>query len=146
MHMIKLSSIRAALASLVLLLTLLPFTQARAADDFLDPDQAFVLSVRVLDAKRLELSYKVAPGYYLYRERFKFSSPDAKLGEPQIPPGKKHYDTALEENVETYHDQVVVLLPVLSGGKAITIAATHQGCAEKGLCYPPQPRTVNVTM
>ena len=65
--------------------------------------------MRVLDAKRLELSYKVAPGYYLYRERFKFSSPDAKLGEPQIPPGKKHYDTALEQNVETYHDGVVVI-------------------------------------
>ncbi len=68
--MTKLSSIRAALMSLVLLLTLLPFMPARAATDFLDPDQAFQLSVRVLDAKRLELSYKVAPGYYLYRERF----------------------------------------------------------------------------
>ena len=146
MHMIKLSSIRAALVSFVFLLTLLPFMSARAADDFLDPDQAFQLSVRVLDAKRLELSYKVAPGYYLYRERFKFSSPDAKLGEPQIPPGKKHYDTALEQNVETYHDGVVVILPVASAGKSFTLNATHQGCADKGLCYPPQPRTVAVTL
>ena len=150
MHMIKLSSIRAALASslvlLTLLLTALPFMPARAADDFLDPDQAFQLSVRVLDAKRLELSYKVAPGYYLYRERFKFASPDAKLGEPQIPPGKKHYDTALEQNVETYHDGVVVVLPIASASKAFTLNATHQGCADKGLCYPPQPRTVAVTL
>ena len=150
MHMIKLSSIRAALASSLVLLTLLltaqPFVPARAADDFLDPDQAFQLSVRVLDAKRLELSYKVAPGYYLYRERFKFTSPDAKLGEPQIPPGKKHYDTALEQNVETYHDGVVVILPVTSASKAFTLNATHQGCADKGLCYPPQPRTVAVTL
>ncbi len=146
MHMIKLSSIRAALASLLLLLALSPFTPARADDAFLDPDQAFVLSVRVLDAKRLELSYKVAPGYYLYRERFKFASPDAKLGEPQIPPGKKHYDTALEQNVETYHDGVTVVLPIASAGKAFTLNATHQGCADKGLCYPPQPRTVAVTL
>ncbi len=146
MHMIKLSSIRAALASLLLLLVLLPLTAARAADDFLDPDQAFQLSVRVLDAKRLELSYKVAPGYYLYRERFKFASPDAKLGEPQIPPGKKHYDTALEQNVETYHEGVIVVLPIATAGKAFTLNATHQGCADKGLCYPPQPRTVAVTM
>ncbi|MBW8780170.1 MAG: hypothetical protein JF585_13320, partial [Burkholderiales bacterium] len=63
MHMIKLSSIRAALASFVLLVGLLPFLPAHAADEFLDPDQAFQLSVRVLDAKRLELSYRVAPGY-----------------------------------------------------------------------------------
>ena len=146
MHMITLPSIRAALASFVLLLTLLPLTPARAADDFLDPDKAFVLSVRVLDAKRLELSYKAAPGYYLYRERFKFASADARLGDPQIPPGKKHYDTALEQNVETYHDGVVVVLPIVSAGKAFTLHATHQGCADKGLCYPPQPRTVAVTL
>ena len=137
---------RAAWALVALLLTLLGAGPARAADDFLDPDKAFVLSVRVLDARRLELSYKVAPGYYLYRERFKFASPDARLGEPQIPPGKKHYDTALEQNVETYHDGVVVVLPVASAGKAFTLNATHQGCADKGLCYPPQPRTVAVTL
>jgi thiol:disulfide interchange protein DsbD len=146
MHMINLSSMRAALASFVFLLTLLPFMPARAADDFLDPDQAFQLSVRVLDARHLELSYKVAPGYYLYRERFKFTSPDAKLGEPQIPPGKKHYDTALEQNVETYHDGVVVVLPIASAAKAFTLNAVHQGCADKGLCYPPQPRTVAVAL
>jgi len=144
--MIQLPSLRAAWALLALLLTLLAVGPARAADDFLDPERAFVLSVRVLDAKRLELSYKAAPGYYLYRERFKFASPDAKLGEPQIPPGKKHYDTALEQNVETYHDGVVVVLPVVSAGKSFTLNATHQGCADKGLCYPPQPRTIAVTL
>ena len=88
--------------------------------------------MRVLDAKRLELSYKVAPGYYLYRERFKFTSPDAKLGEPQIPPGKKHYDTALEQNVETYHDGVVVVLPVVSAGKAFTLARHAPGLRRQG--------------
>ncbi len=144
--MIQLPSLRAAWALFALLLTLLVAGPARAADDFLDPDQAFMLSVRVLDARRVELSYKAAPGYYLYRERFKFASPDAKLGEPQIPRGKKHYDTALEQDVETYHDGVVVVLPIVSAGKSFTLNATHQGCADKGLCYPPQPRTVAVTM
>lgn len=144
--MIRLPSLRAAWALLTVLLTLVLSGTAHAASDFLDPDQAFVLSVRVLDGKRLELAYKVAPGYYLYRERFKFTSPDAKLGDPQIPAGKKHYDTALEQNVETYHDGVVVVLPIASAGKAFTLNATHQGCADKGLCYPPQPRTVAVTL
>ena len=136
--MIKLPSIRAPLApSLVLLLlTALPFAPARAADDFLDPDQAFQLSVRVLDAKRLELSYKVAPGYYLYRERFKFASPDAKLGEPQIPPGKKHYDTALEQNVETYHDGVVVVLPVAVGRQGLHAERDAPGLRRQGPVLP----------
>ena len=137
---------RAAWALLAVLLTLLVSGPARAAGEFLDPDQAFVLTARVLDGKKVELAYKAAPGYYLYRERFKFAAPDATLGEPQIPPGKKHYDTALEQNVETYHDGVTVILPIASAGKSFTLNATHQGCADKGLCYPPQPRTLAVTM
>jgi thiol:disulfide interchange protein DsbD len=144
--MIRLPSMRAAWALLAVLLTIVVSGPARAAGDFLDPDQAFVLSVRVLDARKLELDYKAAPGYYLYRERFKFASPDARLGEPQIPPGKKHYDTALEQNVETYHGDVTVILPIESAGKSFTLNATHQGCADKGLCYPPQPRKLAVTM
>jgi thiol:disulfide interchange protein DsbD len=144
--MIRLPSMRAGWALLAVLLTFALSGPARAAGDFLDPDQAFVLSVRVIDAKKVELAYKAAPGYYLYRERFKFASPDAKLGEPQIPPGKKHYDTALEQNVETYHGGVTVILPIESAGKSFTLNATHQGCADKGLCYPPQPRKLAVTM
>jgi len=145
--MIRLPLLRAAWALLaVVVLTAVFAGPARAAGDFLDPDQAFMLSVRVLDGRKLELDYKVAPGYYLYRERFKFASPDARLGEAQIPPGKKHYDTALEQDVETYHDGVVVILPILSAGKSFTLNATHQGCADKGLCYPPQPRTLAIAL
>jgi thiol:disulfide interchange protein DsbD len=133
-------------AAFALLTMLLAGAPARASDDFLDPAVAFQVSARALPDKKVELVYKIAPGYYLYRERFKFDSPDAKLAPPQIPNGLKHYDTALEQQVEIYHDQVVVVLPVTSAGKTFTIDATHQGCAEKGLCYPPQPRVVKVSM
>ncbi len=131
---------------LALLLSFACVLSARAADDFLDPDQAFQPSVRVLDARRLELRYKVAGGYYLYRERFRFASPDATLGEPLLPPGDRHHDAALAQDVETYRDAVVVVLPIVAAGPAFTLAATHQGCADKGLCYPPQSRTVVVTL
>ncbi|HEX7637168.1 MAG TPA: protein-disulfide reductase DsbD domain-containing protein, partial [Burkholderiaceae bacterium] len=137
---------RTAWALLALLATWLALAAPAHADDFLDPAQAFQVTARALPDKRVELTYRIAPRYYLYRERFKFSSPDATLGEPRIPPGKKHYDAALEQNVETYHDQVVVTLPVLQAPKAFTISATHQGCAEQGLCYPPQPRIIQVTL
>jgi thiol:disulfide interchange protein DsbD len=138
--------IRSAWALLALLMALLGVAPARAADDFLDPAVAFQVSARALADKRVELTYRIAPGYYLYRERFKFESPDASLGTPQIPPGKRKYDSALEQNVEVYHDQVVVTLPIASAPKAFTINATHQGCAEKGLCYPPQPRAIHVAL
>src|SRR6476620_3983463 len=90
-------------ALLALLIATLCSSPARAAEDFLDPAVAFQVSARAVADKRVELTYKIAPGYYLYRERFKFESTDAKLGPPQIPPGKKHYDNALEQTVEIYH-------------------------------------------
>jgi thiol:disulfide interchange protein DsbD len=134
------------LALLLPLAAILGAAPARADEPFLDPAQAFQLAVRALPDKRVELTYTIAPKYYLYRERFKFSSADATLGPPQIPPGAKHYDKALEQEVETYHDRVVVVLPVASAPRSFAIAATHQGCAEAGLCYPPQPRTIDVTL
>jgi len=117
-----------------------------AADRFLDPSEAFQLSTRALEGQRLELTFRIAPGYYLYRSRFAFASSDARIGTPEIPPGDRHYDAALAQEVETYHGSVVVILPVAAAGRSFTLTATNQGCAERGLCYPPQSRSIAVTL
>ena len=54
----------------------------------LDPDTAFKLSVRMKDKKTAELTYDIAPGYYMYRDRFRFKAEGAKTGKPVIPPGQ----------------------------------------------------------
>ena len=60
---------------------------ARAADDFLDPRAAFKFAARALDERTVEVSFTIAPGYYLYREQFKFEASGATLGVPAIPAG-----------------------------------------------------------
>jgi thiol:disulfide interchange protein DsbD len=119
---------------------------AHAADEFLDPDVAFKLSARALDAKRVEISFEIAPGYYLYRERFAFSATGATLGAPEIPPGKVKFDETFQKNVETYHDGVKIVIPVQQAGPTFRLAVTNQGCADRGLCYPPQQRGVDVSL
>jgi thiol:disulfide interchange protein DsbD len=116
---------------------------ARAEDDFLSPEQAFKLSARMLDPHTVQVSYAIAGGYYMYRERFKFSANGVKLGEPQIPPGKVKYDTTFEKDVETYHDGVAIRIPVQGDGP-FTLNVIGQGCADKGLCYPPQEASVRL--
>jgi thiol:disulfide interchange protein DsbD len=86
--MIRLLPLRIFWAFAALLATLLGAAPARADDAFLDPAVAFQLSVKALADKRVELTYKIAPGYYLYRERFKFAATGATLGAAQIPDGK----------------------------------------------------------
>jgi thiol:disulfide interchange protein DsbD len=116
---------------------------AHADDDFLPPDQAFKFSARMLDPHTAEVSYAIADGYYMYRERFKFAAAGAKLGEPQIPPGKVKFDETFNKDVETYHKAVAIRIPVQGDGP-FTLTATGQGCADKGLCYPPQDATIRL--
>jgi thiol:disulfide interchange protein DsbD len=112
--------------------------EARAADDFLEPEKAFQFSARALDAKSVEVSYAIAPGYYLYREQFKFAANGATLGAPAIPPGKVKFDETFQKNVETYRDNIKIVVPVEQAGAEFRLVVTSQGCADAGLCYPPQ--------
>ena len=123
------------LACLALLLGFAP--GARAADDFLDPAIAFRFEARMLDAQTVEVRYRIADGYYMYRERFAFRAAGAKLGTPEIPPGKVKYDETFQKDVETYKGELVIRIPV-EGSGPFTLTATSQGCADAGLCYPPQ--------
>jgi thiol:disulfide interchange protein DsbD len=116
---------------------------ARADDDFLPPEQAFRFSAHMLDAHTVVVNYAIADGYYMYRERFKFTAAGAQLGAPQIPPGKIKFDETFNKNVETYHKGVEIRIPVTGSGP-FTLNATGQGCADKGLCYPPQDASLQL--
>jgi len=80
----------------IALLALIALQPARAAEDeFLEPDKAFQFSARPHDAKSVEVTFAIAPGYYLYREQLKFSATGASLGAPDLPRGKVKYDAGV---------------------------------------------------
>ncbi|VWD12197.1 thiol:disulfide interchange protein [Burkholderia lata] len=118
---------------------------ARAADDFLDPSVAFKFSASESPGQ-VDVRFKVANGYYLYRERFAFAvkSGQATLGEPQFPAGHVKFDQTFQKNVETYRDEVVVHVPVKQASGPFELAVTSQGCADEGICYPPAEHVVKV--
>jgi thiol:disulfide interchange protein DsbD len=131
--------LRSGLALLLAFLAMLAGLVAPAAhaeEDYLEPEAAFRFSSRMLDQKTIEVSYQIAEGYYMYRERFAFRAEGATLGEPGIPPGKVKFDETFQKNVETYRKLVVITLPVEAAGR-FRLVATSQGCADKGLCYTP---------
>ncbi|MDY0745207.1 protein-disulfide reductase DsbD [Paucibacter sp. R3-3] len=125
-----------ALAGLVFLALALGLSPARA-DDFLDPEQAFALQVHTLDDKTVEAAWAIAPGYYMYREQFKAAIEGATLGEPVLPAGDRKFDETFQKEVEIYHDRLAVRLPVSAANGPFKLTVTGQGCAVKGLCYPP---------
>ena len=120
---------------------------AATGDDFLPPEQAFRFAARQIDAHAIEVRFDVADGYYLYRDRFAFAAQPAgvKLGQPQFPPGKVKFDENFGKEMETYHDGVTIRVPVESAPEGgWTLVVTSQGCADKGLCYPPMEHAFQV--
>ena len=115
---------------------------AASTDNLLEPEKAFRMSARALDADTVEVSFAIAEGYYMYRERFRLAvdpGTRAKLGEPQFPPGARKKDEFFGE-VETYRKQVVFRVPVtdLEGAdRTLRFTVTSQGCADVGVCYIP---------
>ncbi|MEO5738628.1 MAG: protein-disulfide reductase DsbD [Variovorax sp.] len=121
---------------------------ARAAEEFLPPEQAFVFSVRALDDRSVEIVFNVAEGYYLYREAFAAAADGAgvKLAALQVPPGKLKFDETFKKEVETYRGRVVIKLGVDQAPADFTLRVTSQGCADKGLCYPPMESPARVRL
>ncbi len=120
----------------LLLSALCSLSAAQGADDFLPPEQAFAFSARMADSSTIEIRYRVADGYYLYRDKFALAADGATLGAPDIPRGKVKFDPNFEKDVETMRGEVRIRVPLQSGA-AFTLKTTSQGCSDKGLCYPP---------
>jgi thiol:disulfide interchange protein DsbD len=134
-----------ALAALLLLL-LSPTLAAAPEDELLEPDQAFRLSTRTVSETTLEVSWKIAPGYYMYRDKFQFEALDGtQLKAPVIPRGKVK-DDPLFGKVETYTKTVKIRIPFTRAEGAATarLRITSQGCNEPvGVCYPPIVKEVD---
>jgi thiol:disulfide interchange protein DsbD len=121
---------------LMMLLALLALVARAAAQDFLEPEAAFRFSARMADAGTAEISFDIADGYYMYRDRFRFTADGARLGAPELPPGKVKFDRTFGKEMETYRGRVTVRLPVQGDGPFV-LKVTSQGCADAGLCYAP---------
>ena len=110
-----------------------------AADNLLEPEKAFRFSARALDASNIEVSFAIADGYYMYRDRFKFAlePAGARLGAPAFPAAIAYKDQFFGE-VAIYRKQVRIRLPVEGAeGKPVQLTVTSQGCADIGVCYVP---------
>jgi thiol:disulfide interchange protein len=121
-----------------------------SAPDILPVDQAFQLQPVERVKGHLQLSWLIAKGYYLYRERIHVEAFDplaAKLGKLQLPPGEKHHDEHFGD-VQIYRGGLISAELYASKAKANAklrkLKVSYQGCAESGVCYPPQTRIVDI--
>jgi thiol:disulfide interchange protein DsbD len=117
-------------------------------DDLLPVDEAFALDASVVNGQ-VELTWEIADGYYLYRHAFEVESQaeDLVLDELQIPTGEFTTDEFFGET-ETYRGRVTVRVPFVSvpDSRQVELRVRSQGCADVGLCYPPNRVRVSLQL
>ena len=129
-------------------LALLAALPSSAADVELPPvDEVFVLSAQATARDRIEVRWKIADGYYLYRHRTGVEAGGAFAGARlRLPDGDPHVDEFFGP-VETYRGELVAVLDgQASGPGPIELEVKYQGCADIGICYPPQTRRLKVAL
>lgn len=106
-------------------------------------DQAFAFDVKQ-EGNKVTLNWVIADGYYMYRDKLKFSVNGAELGEIALPKGKPHTDEYFGEQ-EVYYTYVDVPVGLKQANDNGTLSVTFMGCAEGKLCYPPTQKDVTLT-
>jgi thiol:disulfide interchange protein DsbD len=113
------------------------------AQNFLAPEQAFQVRAEYQSNQEIVLHVEPAKGYYIYRESIKFklikNNDEVTLGTPQLPKGKIKFDENFGKELETYPKDFSIFLPLINNKNTsgMILSMELQGCADKGICYPP---------
>ncbi|MES2859368.1 MAG: protein-disulfide reductase DsbD domain-containing protein [Pseudomonadota bacterium] len=111
-------------------------------------DEVFVLSAQATARDRIEVRWAIKDKYYLYRHRTSVKS-DASFpnGTLALPRGKAYRDEFFGD-VETYRKSLTGVFTgaAAEGADAVTLTVKYQGCADAGICYPPQTRMLRVAL
>ncbi len=118
---------------------------------FLDVDEAFRFYTSLDASDAVTIQWTVAPEYYLYQDKFGFSlvAPDGTTRELDVtlPAGTSHHDEFFGDVVVYYGNLTTpVTLPAgITVDSRYQLQIRYQGCADAGLCYPPQTRLLEIT-
>jgi thiol:disulfide interchange protein DsbD len=112
-------------------------------NEFLKVDDAFIFDFHQQKDK-LEVSFNIADGYYLYRHQFKFTSENATIVPVNLPEGERYEDEFFGVQ-QIFTGQLAFTIDITQAESDANITIRYQGCAKKGLCYPPTKQTVEVS-
>ncbi|HIP53681.1 MAG TPA: protein-disulfide reductase DsbD, partial [Chromatiales bacterium] len=124
--------------------------------ELLTAEEAYRFNAEAIDANHLQLTWQIADGTYLYKDKIQVQLEDAKgvtLGAYQLPPAKLKKDALLPDgtlgDIEVYYRGIDLQIPLqrtTTEATELKLVAKYQGCADQGVCYPPQTQRVALTV
>jgi thiol:disulfide interchange protein DsbD len=122
-------------------------TPVSAEPDFLEPEQAFRPEVELAPRGGVRSRIQSAPGYYLYRDRIQLVVNGQPVQPLSLPPGKRKFDETFNQDMEVYYGTLEFeWVPPAGHARKARIELSYQGCADKGLCYPPQTYSTELSL
>jgi thiol:disulfide interchange protein len=119
-------------------------TPAASDDGFLPVEEAYKVNVTV-EEEQLLLDWTIAPGYYLYRDKFRVQDQTAGTNlSLQLPQGRQIYDEYEGKEVGVFYDSAHIVVPLKAGAEELRIKVRSQGCADAGLCYAPRDQIFEI--
>ncbi|KKO45534.1 thiol:disulfide interchange protein [Arsukibacterium ikkense] len=116
----------------------------QADDKFLPVDQAFVMDFRQVD-NELIVSWTIADGYYMYRDKFKYGGVAVSFSHPSYPASMQIEDEFFGVT-DVYFHQLTLKIPLADISEDAFLRIQYMGCAEAGLCYPPINKEIPISM
>ncbi len=123
-------------------------------DNFLPPEQAYQVTPEVVSGNLLRLDFKVADGTYLYQDKLAVSmeGDGIAIGKLTLPKPKTKHGVKPDGtigDVPVFDHDFQVGIPLTRRNRErlnARLTVKYQGCAEKGICYPPQTKTFDLTL
>ena len=115
-----------------------------AEQTFLPVDQAFVFDFDQ-QGKTLFIGWDIAPDYYLYKKKVEIIAKGADIEVPDLGKGVIIEDEFFGKT-EVFFDSLSVVSKLSNVTEGAVVKVRFQGCAEAGLCYPPEVRTIPLSV
>ena len=106
-------------------------------------EQAFAFDYKQ-QGNQLKINFVIADGYYMYRDKLKFTANGATIGEITLPKGVMHHDDYFGDQ-EVYNTYLDIPVGIKEAANDSNISVSFMGCAEGKLCYPPTTRKAKLT-
>jgi thioredoxin:protein disulfide reductase len=113
--------------------------------EFISPDEAFVMSVSEINNNQMLINWEIEKGYYLYMGMFEFSTDqdEVKIIEATMPDGTRKVDEFFGD-VDVFYNKTNVKLVFNKIIEGTNLIVKYQGCADAGLCYPPIKKVISL--
>ena len=138
------------LCSLLIAMAVAPLS-AQDSDDLLEPERAFAFSAEVISPEEIMATWQIAPGYYMYLDKFGFDADPSGVAIAQVnyPPARTKHDEFFGDVQILEHSAriTIALQRSVSDSGELLLSARGQGCNEPvGVCYPPITQTVTLAL